>query len=154
MSINVLGTDFDKKGTELLIKHSDNICFTPAYTFFLRELASTIDNKNLPPYIWWDDQEPGVIWAEDKGQVVGLICYDDYSKKMMPHLSIILTAVAESYRQRGIHQIMNRYFEEEAKKQNCIAVRATVHLNNHVRLKSAEKDNLSPLMLIMSKELQ
>jgi ribosomal protein S18 acetylase RimI-like enzyme len=72
----------------------------------------------------------------------------------MPHLSIILTAVDEKYRQRGIHQIMNKHFEHQARSKNCVAIRATVNLNNHVRFKTAEKDNLSPLMYIMSKKIK
>ena len=72
----------------------------------------------------------------------------------MPFLAITLTAVDENYRQRGIHQIMNKHFEQQARLKNCIAIRATVNLNNHVRFKTAEKDNLSPLMYVMSKKIK
>jgi ribosomal protein S18 acetylase RimI-like enzyme len=154
MNFTTLGIELDKKGNELLIKHCDNISWTPAYSFFLKELADTIDNKNLPPYTWWDDEQPGIIWAEDHGKVVGIICYDkSYTKKALPHFSIILTAVHKEHRQIGIHQIMNRYFEKVAKDQKCFAIRATVNLNNTVRIVTAEKDNLKPLLIIMTKEL-
>lgn len=157
MTIKTLGNEVDKKGSSLIIKHSSTASFTPAYTFFLREIASLIDNKNGLPYTYWNDRDCSMIWAEEleTGKVVGILCYDtSFSKKMMPHFSIILTAVDENYRQRGIHTIMNSYYEDQARLNNCIAIRATVNMNNHVRFKTAEKDNLKPLFYIMSKQLR
>ncbi len=155
MTFEILGNEIDKKGNNLILKHCDHVSFTPAYTFFIREVASLIDNGNGLPYTYWNDKDCSIIWAEQENKVVGILCYDNsFSSKMMPHLSIILTAVDENYRQRGIHQIMNKHFEEQARIKKCVAIRATVNLNNHVRFKTAEKDNLSPLMYIMSKKIK
>ena len=157
MSFQILGHEVDKKGMNLVIKFSPTLSFNPAYTFFIREVASLIDNNNGLPYTYWNDRDGSIIWAEDAetNKVVGILCYDtSLIKKKMPHLSIILTAVDIDYRQRGIHQIMNRYYEEQARLNNCIAIRATVNLNNHVRFKTAEKDNLSSLFYIMSKKIK
>jgi len=157
MSFQVLGQEVDKKGLTLTIKHNPTIAFTPAYTFFIREVASLIDNKNGFAYTHWEDKDTPIIWAEDSstGKVVGILCYDkSLSRKMFSHFSIVLTAVDENYRQRGIHQIMNSYYEEQARLNKCLAIRAMVNMNNHVRFKTAEKDKLSPLFYIMSKKIQ
>lgn len=155
MTFQILGNEVDKKGLKLVIKHSPTVAFTPAYTFFIREVASLIDNKNGPAHTYWRDNNCSIIWAEDleSEKVVGILCYTFMNKKM-PHLSINLTAVDENYRQRGIHQIMNRYFEQQARLKNCVAIRATVNLNNHVRFKTAEKDNLSPMFYKMTKVIK
>lgn len=157
MTFQILGKEVDKKGLQLVIKYSPTVSFTPAYTFFIREVASLIDNNNGLPYTYWEDKHSSIIWAEEEEskKVVGILCYDtSLAKKKMPHFSINLTAVDENYRQRGIHQIMNRYYEEQARLHNCVAIRATVNLNNHVRFKTAEKDNLSPLFYLMSKQIK
>jgi hypothetical protein len=155
MTFQILGTEIDKKNNNLILKHSDHVSFTPAYTFFIREVASLIDNGNGLPYTYWNDKNCSIIWAEQENKVVGILCYDNsFSKKLMPFLAITLTAVDENFRQRGIHQIMNKHFEQQAKLKNCIAIRATVNLNNHVRFKTAEKDNLLPLMYVMSKKIK
>ena len=155
MSWSTIGIEEDKKGSTLTINHSDTVAFTPAYAFFIKQVSSLIENNNALPYTYWNDKDCGIIWAEIDHKIVGMICYDKtWALKSMPHLSIVLTAVDEDYRQRGIHQIMNKYYELQARNLNCMAIRATVNLKNHVRLKSAEKDKLSPLMYIMVKRIK
>jgi GNAT superfamily N-acetyltransferase len=155
MTFKILSEGIDKLGTATVIKHSKHVSFTPAYTFFIREVADLIDNKNSLPYTYWEDKDCAIIWAEQDEKVVGILVYDfSYVTYPMPHLSIILTAVDKNYRQRGIHQLMNEQYEEQARLLNCVAIRATVNLNNEVRFKTAEKDKLSPVLYIMSKRLK
>lgn len=150
-----LGTDNDKTGKETIIKYSDHLVWTPAYTFFMREISDTIDIQNLPPYSYWNEDTCAVIWAEQDNKIVGVIVFDcQYITYPVPHLSIILTGVHKDFRQRGIHQIMNHHYELIAKRKGCSGIRATVHRNNHVRFISAKKDNLYPGLYLMSKRIK
>lgn len=154
MKYTILGTEVDKKGSTLVIKHSDSLSFSPAYTFFIRQMADLIDNHNGMAYTTWDDSNCGIIWAEIENTVVGIICYDkSWITDPIPYLAIQLTAVSGKYRQRGIHKTMNNYFEEIARNLNCVAIRATVNLKNSVRLATAEKDQLVPMLVIMTKRI-
>lgn len=155
MTFKILAEETDKLGITTVIKYSPHVSFTPAYTFFIREVADLIDNKNSLPYTYWEDKDCAIIWAEQNEKVVGILVYDfSYVTNPMPHLSIILTAVDKNHRQRGIHQIMNKHYEEQARQLNCVTIRATVNLNNEVRFKTAEKDKLSPVLYIMSKKIK
>jgi GNAT superfamily N-acetyltransferase len=155
MTWKIIATEIDKKGSNVVIKHSDYLAFTPSYAFFLKEVASLFQSGNALPYTYWNDVDCEILWAEIDNEIVGMISYDKYwLEKQMPHLSIVLTAVDQKFRQRGIHQIMNKHYENRAKELGCMAIRATVNLKNTVRIKSAEKDKLSPLMYIMSKRIR
>jgi hypothetical protein len=154
MEHKTLGIELDKKGSSVYIKHSHSLAYTPAYTFFIRQIADLIDNKHGRPYTSWEDDNCELIWAEIDNEVVAILCYNtQYVFRKIPYIAIILTAVKENFRQRGIHTMMNRYFEKRAIDLNCLAIRATVHLTNDVRLKSTEKDNLKPLLTTMYKKL-
>lgn len=151
----ILGVEKDKLGIDTCIKYSEHFVWTPAYTFFLREIADAVDNQLLPPYSYWNEDNCAVIWAEQNNEIVGHIMFDcSYIHYPVPHLSIILTGVNKNHRQKGIHQIMNKYYEEIARRMGCSGIRATVHRNNHVRFISAEKDNLYPGLYLMSKKIK
>lgn len=153
MYFKILGTEVDKKDSRLVIKHSESLAFSPAYTFFIRQVADLIDNNHGMPYTLWND-DCEIIWAEIEGKIVGMICYENtYVNDLIPFLAIQLTAVHDEYRQRGIHTVLNTYFEKRAKDLNCVAIRATVHVNNTVRLESTKKDKLNPLLTVMYKRL-
>lgn len=154
MNYTILGTEIDKKNTSICIKHSDTLAYTPAYTFFIKEIANLIDNNHGHPHTTWDDDDCEIIWAEINNKVVAILCYSTaYKNYQLPYLAIQLTAVGEEFRHRGIHTILNRYFEQRARDLKCVAIRATVHLNNTVRLESTKKDKLTPLSTIMYKQL-
>ncbi len=154
MHYTILGTEIDKKNTSICIKHSNTLAYTPAYTFFIKEIANLIDNKHGHPYTSWDDDECEIIWAEIDNDVVAILCYSTaYKNYQMPFLAIQLTAVKEQFRSRGIHTILNKYFEQRARELECLAIRATVHVTNTVRLESTKKDKLTPLLTMMYKKL-
>lgn len=152
--IETLGTETDKKGSTLIIKHSEQLAFSPAYTVFIREMANLIDIGNGTPYTSWTDKDCGIIWAEINDEVAGIFCYDkSFINHPIAFLAIQLTAVKEEYRERGIHTVLNKYFEQTAVRLGCSSTRATVNVKNSIRLKTAEKDNLNPLFIVMSKRI-
>jgi hypothetical protein len=154
MEHKTLGIELDKKGSNVYIKYSDSLAYTPAYTFFIRQMADLIDSKHGRPYTSWEDDNCELIWAEIENEVVAILCYDtQYVFRKIPYIATVLAAVKENFRQRGIHAMMYRYFEKRAIDLNCLAVRSTIHLTNDVRLKSTMKDNLKPLLTTMYKKL-
>jgi GNAT superfamily N-acetyltransferase len=155
MRFTVIGQEIDKLGDTLIIKHSEHLAFSPAYTSFVRHMMQLIDSDHHSACTVWDDGSCAILWAELNGKIVGIFCYETtYTTASIPFLAIQLTAVEPEYRQRGIHKIMNKYFEQMAIKLGCVAIRATVNVRNRVRLVSAEKDKLVPLIGIMTKVIQ
>ena len=150
--MNILGTEIDKKGDTLTVKHSKFLAFSPAYTFFIREMADLIDDKNAHPFTTWEDNNTEIIWVELEKKIVGILCYNkEYVNAPWPFLAITLTATHKDFRQRGIHTIMNKYFENRAANLGCLGIRATVNVNNSVRLITAKKDNLHEMLRVYSR---
>ncbi len=139
--VEILGEERTKTNELLVIKHSETIAFSPAYTFFLRQVANLVDAGHGSPFTSWDDATTGIIWAELDQKIVAMFAY--HTEQIRIHaLNITLTSVEQEHRGKGIHTILNRYFEKTAKKLGCKFTVATVHPKNEVRLKSAEKDGL------------
>jgi len=141
MSVDILGKEITKNSEELTIKHSAELAHSPAYTFFLRQMAELMDNGHSAKMTTWVDSECGIIWAELDTNVVGIFAYkkDQIKYKV---LNILLTAVDANHRNKGIHTILNKYFEQTALNLDCNVTVATVHPNNKIRLATAEKDGL------------
>ena len=76
MVIKELGQEVDKQGTLLLIRKTDNLSHSPAYTFYVRQMIDLINNKHTYNSVIWNDDECGIIWAEDQGKICGIFCYN------------------------------------------------------------------------------
>lgn len=139
--IEFLSKEKLKDQSVMIVKHSSTIAFSPAYTFFLRQIADLIDNGHGSAFTSWDDNTTGVIWGEVDGKIVGIFAYHKDQLKY-GILNISITAVDTNHRNKGIHTILNKHFEKTAIKLGCSITAATVHPNNSVRLKTAEKDGL------------
>jgi hypothetical protein len=153
MEVETLGQETDKKGSLLTIKRSKSLAYSPAYTFYVRQVVELIENKHTFDSNTWDDDECGIIWAEDQDKICGIFCYNKAWIKTLKMLTIQLTAVGTDYRQRGIHSILNKYFEQTARELNCCITVATVSPKNTVRLATCEKDGLIPKNLLMYKKI-
>lgn len=139
--IEILAQEKIKDGRLMTIKHSSQIAFTPAFTFYLRQIADLIDNGHGSSFTSWDDDTTGILWGEIDEKIVAIFAYHTDQLKYKV-LNVSLTAVDKDQRSLGIHTIMNKYFEQTALRLGCNITAATVHPNNSVRLKSAEKDGL------------
>jgi GNAT superfamily N-acetyltransferase len=158
MVIKELGQEVDKQGTLLLIRKTDNLSHSPAYTFYVRQMIDLINNKHTYNSVIWNDDECGIIWAEDQGKICGIFCYNKSFISQFKILAIQITAVDKEYRKRGIHTILNKYFEQTAKELGCHLTMASVNPTNQVRLESCKKDGLilahySMYKIITHKEL-
>jgi GNAT superfamily N-acetyltransferase len=141
MSFDTIGTETTKNNEQLIIKHSSELAHSPAYTFFLRQMADLMDNGHSAKMTTWVDSECGIVWAEIDSKIVGIFAYKKDQLKYKV-LNILLTAVDANHRNKGIHTILNRYFEKTALDLGCNITVATVHPNNKTRLATAEKDGL------------
>lgn len=151
MNTEILGNEIDKNGNTITIKKIDQLALSPVYTFFLRQMASLIDKGLALPMTSWDDYKCGAVYAEQDGKVLGHIVYD--TTKRPGILWITLSAVEEDCRGRGIYTMLHRHFEKIAKDKNCQYISSHVHVNNHARLKSAEKVGMKPQYYLLSKKL-
>jgi GNAT superfamily N-acetyltransferase len=153
MEIEQLGQEIDKTGNSLTIKRTKQLAHSPAYSFFIRQMAELMENGHGFAATTWRDDDCGIIWAEDNGKICAIICYHNHFAKNLKILAIMLTSVAREYRQRGIHQILNRYYEQTAKEYGCAYTLATVNPNNTARLRSCEKDGLEIFEHLLFKKL-
>lgn len=150
--IEILGQDKDKTGCLLTIKRSQRLAFSPAYATFVKQMAELIENGHAHNFATWSDDDCGIIWAECQTKICGIFCYNKerINEKL---LFVQLTGVEKEYRKRGIHTILNKYFEQTANELGCHVTVATVSPANTVRLSSCEKDNLILKYLAMYKKI-
>lgn len=153
MVIKELGQEVDKQGTLLLIRKTDNLSHSPAYTFYVRQMIDLIKNKHTYDSVIWKDDECGIIWAEDQDKICGIFCYNKSLISSSKILAIQITAVDKEYRKRGIHTILNKYFEQTAKEFGCHLTMASVNPTNQVRLESCKKDGLTLAHYTMYKKI-
>lgn len=139
--IEVLGEETLKNGEVMTVKHSDTLEMNPAFPFFLHRIADLMEAGHSAKMTFWDPEEAGMIWGEIDGKVAGIFSYKTNEVKT-GLLYVLLTAVHPDQRQKGIHTILNKYFEEHARKLGCSFTVATVHPTNTVRLLTAEKDGM------------
>jgi GNAT superfamily N-acetyltransferase len=150
MNITILGSETDKLGNTVTIKKCDTLAHSPIYTFFLRNLAETIDKGFGYPVTSWEDDQCEAVYAELDGKILGHIVY---SKLNGGTLFIKLSAVEKEFRKNGIYTILHKYFEDVARDYGCVAISSLVHKTNSVRLESIKKFDLMPEFCFMAKRL-
>jgi len=150
MKIEILNKEKDKVGNDIFIKKCDTLAHSPVYTFFLKNLAETIDKGLGYPVTSWEDDKCEVIYAELNDKILGHIVY---TKPNGGTLFIVLSAVDKEFRKNGIYTILHNHFEIIAKKNDCVAISSLIHKNNSVRLESIKKFNLMPEFYFMAKKL-
>jgi len=150
MKITNLGIETDKLGNEISIMHTDTLGMSPIYTFFLRQNAQLIDDGLAWPVTTWDDFKCGAVYATQGDKILGHIVYDTEKPGM---LWIVLSAVSEDSRGRGIYTLLHKHFEQLAKDMGKSGIMSHVHKNNHARLKSAEKVGMGTVFQCIGKRL-
>lgn len=149
----ILGVEKDKFGNDITIKIVDKLLsYSPLCAFFLKQQSKLLENGHSFPTPQLDDSTSGAVFAEENGEILGHIVFNHLEKRGT--LWIILSAVDESQRGRGIYTMLHRYFEQVAKAKSCWYISSHIHIDNHVRLKSAEKVGMKPFFYFMFKRLQ
>lgn len=149
----ILGIEKDKNGNDITIKLVDKLLsYSPLCAFFLRQQSKLLESGYAFPTPQLDDTTSGAVFAEENGEILGHIVFNHLEKRGT--LWIILSAVDESQRGRGIYTMLHKHFEEIAKAKDCWYISSHIHIDNHVRLKSAEKVGMKPFFYFMFKRLQ
>lgn len=144
-----------KEGKVLEFKHSEHLHFSPPYTYFLRKIADLIDEGNGLAFTMWKDRSSGILWAEEDGKIVGIICYSKLAtSEKLPYLFVHLYTLEDGYREKGIGSTLNEYFEQVAKNLYCKAVRRSALLVDRVRADDLHKLGYTPIILNMLKEIK
>lgn len=148
-----IGTEKDKDGRNIDIVRSTTLAFSPAYTFFLRQMADLIDSGYSFRATTWKDDECEVVYAEFDGKIIGHIVYSTEKVKDKKMLWITLSAVDKENRGKGIYTILHKHFENIAKEFGCSYIGSLVHKNNKTRLQSAQKVDFYPAYNYMMKKI-
>lgn len=148
----ILAVEKDKFGRDVTIKIVDKLfSYAPLCVFFLKQQSKLLENGYALPTPQLDDTTSGAVFAEYEGEILGHIVFNHYIKR--GSLWIVLSAVDESQRGKGIYTILHRHFEDIAKSKKCWYISSHIHVDNHVRLKSAEKVGMKPFFYFMFKRL-
>lgn len=149
--INKLAVCKDKLGSDVVIKSTTTLSHTPVLPFFLKNFSQLIErgfSHSVMPQL----NNSRAVYAEIDGKIVGHIVYsiqDDPTKTAW----VMLSAVDEDFRQRGIYKLMNEYFENLVKMQGSKKVASYVHVDNKAMIASCESAGRRPYYYRMEKNL-
>lgn len=138
MAFEPIGIETTKSNETIVVKHSLELAHSPSYTFFLRQMAELMDDGHSTKMTTWVDSECGIIWGEIDAKIVGIFAYNKDQLKFRV-LNILLSAIDVNHRNKGIHTILNRHFENIALDLGCNIIVTTIHPKNKTRLAIAEK---------------
>ena len=149
----VLGTETDKAGNSLTVYKSRQLGMSPAYSFFIKSYAETVDLGFAYPTTCWDDQRCGVIYVTDANEIIGQITYDTNSPISPGSLWIVLSSVKPSYRGQGIYKLMHKYIDQIAKDGKYDSIVSYVHVDNHAQIKALESVDKKPFFYLVGRKL-
>lgn len=149
----LLATETDSTGNPVQIYQTEKLGMSVVYPFFLRHYSELINNGHAYPFTTWDDERCGAVYAMDYDDVIGHIVYDTNNPSAPGSLWITLSAVEHNYRGRGIYKLLHKHFEILAKKMGYSTIASHVHVNNTVRLQSAESVGMKPVLHLIGKKV-
>jgi hypothetical protein len=82
----LISIECDNDGNEIKIFRVNSLSMSPVYTYFLREVADSIDSGNGYPFTFWEDSKCSAIYAELDEKIVGVIVYSKMEDRKM-HIS-------------------------------------------------------------------
>lgn len=151
MAIVTLATETDKKGSEVVIKNTTAIGYTPVLPFFMKQFSELCQLGWAHP-VFTCNNTTRAIYAEIDGQVVGHIVYNILEDQIKTTW-IYLSAVDDNFRQRGIYNLMHKHLETTVKKLGSQKIASYVHVDNKPRQASCASVGMKPFYYRMEKEL-
>jgi RimJ/RimL family protein N-acetyltransferase len=121
------------------------------FTFYIKNYADLIESGLGYP-LFKATNNTSAIYAEIDGKVVGHIVYelmDDPIKTAW----IVLSAVDNNYRRRGIYNLMHAQFEKFVKAAGSKRIASHVHVNNLARQASCESCGMKKVWYKMEKDI-
>jgi RimJ/RimL family protein N-acetyltransferase len=149
----ILGIETDKAGNSLTVYKSKQLGMSPAYSFFIKSFAETVDLGFAYPVTTWDDKRCSVIYVTVKDEIVGQITYDTDSPMAPGFLWIVLSSVKSSYRGQGIYKLMHKYIDQIGKDGKYEGVVSYVHVDNQAQLRALESVDKKPIFYLAGKKL-
>jgi hypothetical protein len=153
MTVKFLATELDSLGNTLQICQYPTLAWSPAYPLFIKTYAELVEQKLCGSFSAWDDHTCGVVYAELDGKVVGALVYDTAHPEFTESLWVTLWCVDQAYRQRGIFQILFKYFENIARELGKNSILGHIDLNNHSALKANYSVGMQPICYLIGKKL-
>jgi GNAT superfamily N-acetyltransferase len=153
MQSQLLLTKADSAGNQINYYRFDALAHSPAYTFFLRELANLIDSGYAHPITSWEDQDCACIYAEHDGQIIGAIVYSTRTVNKQGSVWLLIGSVIKQYQGLGIYRVLRTLLEDIARELGCWGVASYIHVNNQSALKMAEALGARPVYYYMAKKI-
>lgn len=151
-TVKILKTEIDKIGQEVVVKYCNRVGQGPGQlmSFYYRQKADLIDDG-------FSGSEVGItnscqaVYLEIDSIVVGHILFELFKDEYRTF--IVLSAVAKEYRNRGLYKIMHYAYEDISRELGARVISSLIHVNNTVRLKTAESVGFMPQYYRMRKVL-
>lgn len=149
----LLATEIDKLGNKVEIYQATQLAYSPAYTFFLKQYVELIEAGHAFPLTTWDDYRCGMVYAKDNTGILGVSAYDTDRPDFPDALYIILAAVDESAKFRGIYTMLCRHRENAGIKLGKHRMIALIHVNNQAIIAASAKTGWKPVFQLIGKKL-
>jgi GNAT superfamily N-acetyltransferase len=148
----ILGIETDKAGNSLTVYKSKQLGMSPAYSFFIKSYAETVDLGFSYPITSWDDKRCAVIYVTDRDEIVGQITYDTNSPIAPGFLWIVLSSVKPSHRGQGIYKLMHKYIDQIGVEEKYEGVASYVHVDNRAQLNALSGVDKKPIFYMVGKK--
>jgi predicted GNAT family acetyltransferase len=120
-------------GTVIRFYQSTSLCYSPAYSYFLKSTAEMIDDEFILPLTDWTDTRCGIIYGKFENKVISFLMYDlDYDLQNRKQAILISkTFVEEKYRCNGIYSNMEKLLIAFAKELGYTSIATILSKNNN-----------------------
>ncbi len=152
MAIKVIGTEKDKKGSEVIVKLADPIGGTHIIPFFYKNFHALMENGHAHLHMAATNMCKAVF-VEIDGNLAGHIVFellDDCYKTTW----IYFSCIDDGYRRRGLYEIMHKHLMEHAIKLKSRKIASFVHVDNKIRQASCAKVGMIPAFYRMEQSLE
>lgn len=150
--MNIIGTEHDSTGTIVTVLNTQHIGNTPIVPVLMRNYADLIEQGFSNNHIGFANRSKA-IFIEINNKIVGHIVYDIMADDPLKTAWIQLSHVDPAFRQRGLYNIMHKYFEQVITQNGTKRIASYVHVNNEARIASCKSVGMEQKYFRMEKYL-
>jgi len=151
-NISLLDTFIDQTHATVLIKLCKSLGDSHIIPLFLREAASLIE-KGWAHNSLMGSNDCMVIFAEVDNEVAGFIVFN-FQKDFQKTTWIVLGAVVEKFKRRGIYTMMHRCLEQVAKNNMSHHISSHIHVENTAMIKASKVIGKTPTFYKVTMDLE
>lgn len=147
-----LGTVTDKTGKDVVVKYCEYIGAGPKalLSFYYRSMAATIDAGHAATTVEIHDKCKAV-YVEIDDKIVGA-CVVEW-RSAIQSLYVVLTAIDEDYRGRGLYKIIFEFLEQKAKELGAGEITSIVNINNQASINARKSVGMMPVAVYTKKRV-